>query len=522
VFGNNIFIKQSIKMKKIFCCFAFILFVSSCKGEKLNTSGNEADSTRLPVFAGQFYSSDSLTLFKSVKTFIDNAEPAIAENTVAIIIPHAGHIYSGQIAADAFNQVKNNKYDVIVILGTNHTTRGFSNIGIYPHGAFSTPMGIVKIDDGLSEDLLKEDTDITANLAVHAKEHSIEVQIPFIKYLFPGAKIVPLIVGEPDIQMCERFGKALAKVLKIKKALIIASSDLSHYPSFDNAVKVDNVTLKTIAGMNLSAIKNEMNDEVDKNIDQLVTCACGEAPIMAAVAAAKELGASYGKIISYSNSGYSSVGSFDKVVGYGAVALCAGKIIPPADVDTLINDPYYKLTPSDKKALLKYVRKTLEQYFDCQTLPLPRDINPKLKIKRGAFVTLKKNGELRGCIGNMSETTPLCTVVGSMALQAAFYDSRFPQLKQDELSKVELEISVLTPFLSVKSADEIVLGRDGVVVKKSDKQAVYLPQVATETGWNKETFLDQLCYKAGLNAGDWKNASLYTFQADVFSEVEFK
>ncbi len=507
-------------MKKIFCYLIFLLLVSSCKGEKLNTNNFEADSTRLPVFANQFYPGDSLTLTKAIKTFIENAKPAAAENPIAIIVPHAGYIFSGQIAADAYNQVKNNKYDVIVVLGTNHTTAGFTNIGIYPRGAFSTPIGSVKIDEVVSQELLKEDPDVTVNLAVHSKEHSIEVQIPFIKYLFPGAKIVPLIVGEPDIKMCVKFGQTLAKALKNKKALIIASSDLSHYPSFDDAVKVDNITLKTITGLNLSAISSEMQKEMNQNIDQLVTCACGEAPILAAVASSKELGANCGSIISYSNSGYSSVGSADKVVGYGAVVLGAGKSYPPADVDTLMTDPSYKLNSTDKRALLKYARKTLEQYFSSQTLPLPRNMNPKLKIKRGAFVTLKKNGELRGCIGHMAETTPLCSVVGAMALQAAFNDSRFSQLTQNELSKVEFEISVLTPFMPVKNADEIVLGRDGVVVKKGEKQAVYLPQVATETGWSKEMFLDQLCYKAGLSAGDWKSAKLFTFQADVFSESE--
>jgi AmmeMemoRadiSam system protein A len=121
----------------------------------------------------------------------------------------------------------------------------------------------------------------------------------------------------------------------------------------------------------------------------------------------------------------------------------------------------------------------------------------------------------------MSEDTPMCTTIGAMALQAAFNDSRFSPLVYQELSQVELEISVLTPFTKIRNADEIVLGRDGVVVKKGSKQAVYLPQVATETGWSKEEFLDQLCYKAGLRAGDWKNAELFTFQADVFSESEF-
>ncbi len=186
-----------------------------------------------------------------------------------------------------------------------------------------------------------------------------------------------------------------------------------------------------------------------------------------------------------------------------------------------MTDDSYKLNSSDKKALLLHARKTLEQYFTTQTLPLPRNINTKLKIKRGCFVTLKKNGDLRGCVGRMSGDVPLCTVVGSMALQAAFNDTRFSPLTKDELSLVEIEISVLTPFKKINSADDIVLGKDGVIVKKGERQAVFLPQVATETGWNKEVFLEQLCYKAGLNASDWKNAELFTFQADVFSEQEF-
>ena len=508
-------------MKKKLCLLLFLVIVSSCKGEKNNSNNFYADSTRYPMFANQFYSGDSTTLVNTIKTFLDNAKPVKSENQIAIIVPHAGYIYSGQITADAFNQVKQNKYDVIVILGTNHTTAGFSKISVYPNGAFATPIGAVKIDNKLAEALMKEDSDVTANLSVHVKEHSIEVHVPFVKYLFPNAKILPLIVGEPDIAMCEKFGKALSKILIDKKALIVASSDLSHYPNFDDALKVDNKTLKTIAGLNLSEINYELQKQMNQHVPELVTCACGQAPILAAVATAKEMGANYGSIISYSNSGYSSIGDVSRVVGYGAVVLGKGKQTVHADVDTLIVNSSYALNDLDKQTLLRYARKTLEQYFTTQTVPLPRSINPILKIKRGAFVTLKKHGQLRGCIGHMAETTPLCAVVGSMALQAAFNDSRFSRLTQKELSQCEIEISVLTPFKQIQNAVEIVLGRDGVVIKKGGRQAVYLPQVATETGWSKEVFLDQLCYKAGLEKGDWKNAELFTFQADVFSESEF-
>ena len=198
-----------------------------------------------------------------------------------------------------------------------------------------------------------------------------------------------------------------------------------------------------------------------------------------------------------------------------------GDYVKPLDVDSIVTDDSYKLNFSDKKALLLFARKTLEQYFSAQTLPLPRNMNSMLKVKRGCFVTLKKKGDLRGCIGHMSGDVPLCTVVGAMALQAAFNDNRFSPLTQDELPEVEIEISVLTPFKKINSADDIVLGRDGVIVKKGGRQAVFLPQVATETGWSKEVFLNQLCYKAGLNSGDWKSSELFTFQADVFSETEF-
>lgn len=508
-------------MKKYLLYFVLLILVLSCKGEEYDSGNIQDDNIRQPVFAGQFYAADSAKLVKQIKIFLQNAKPPTIDEAVAIIVPHAGYIYSGQIAADAYNQVKQNKYDLVVVLGTNHTTAGFSGISVFPNGKFATPIGMSEIDSEAADQLTKADEDVTANLTVHAKEHSVEVQIPFIKYLFPQAKILPIIVGEPDIGMCVKFSKALENVIEGKRTLIVASSDLSHYPNFDDAVKVDNKTLKAIAGLNPEEIVSVMQDQMSQHVPQLATCACGEAPIVAAVTFAKEVGANCASIISYSNSGYNSVGSTDRVVGYGAVVISKGKVKPLQDVDTLITNNSYNLTHSDKQELLKYARQTLEQYFTAQIVPLPRNMNSFLKMKRGAFVTLKKNGELRGCIGHMSEDTPLCTTIGAMALQAAFNDSRFNPLVQQELAQVEIEISVLTPFTQITNADEIVLGRDGVIIKKGSKQAVYLPQVATETGWNKETFLNQLCFKAGLEAGDWKQADLFIFQADVFSESEF-
>jgi len=507
-------------MKKILFLIVFLLTLSSCRSQTNDAADN--GPVRRTAFAGKFYAADSSLLRKQIETFLKNAKPPQSDNIIAMVVPHAGYIYSGQIDADAYNQVKDNKYDLIVILGTNHTTAGFTGISVYPEGAFAAPLGDLRIDNIAASELLKRDSDVNTDLSVHKEEHSIEVQIPFIKYLFPDVKILPVIVGEPDIEMCTRFGKTLADIVKNKKVLIIASSDLSHYPAFNDAVKVDNTTLKTISELNPAEIISVMQKQMNTNIHQLVTCACGEAPIIAAVITAKELGANSASIISYSNSGYNPLGSTDRVVGYGSVVIAKGKTGALNDVNGVITNNSYVLTSSDKKELLNYARKTLEEYFEAQVVPLPRNMNTMLKIKRGVFVTLKEHGELRGCIGRMTEDTPLTTNVGAMALQAAFNDTRFSPLRKEELYKVEIEISVLTPFTRVESADNIVLGRDGVVVKKSGRQAVFLPQVADETGWDKEEFLDQLCRKAGLSPGDWKNAELYTFQADVFSEADFR
>ncbi|MDP4173363.1 MAG: AmmeMemoRadiSam system protein B [Bacteroidota bacterium] len=519
-------------MKRLLLYFVLIFIASSCKGQRLDSGSIPPEEVRKPVFAGEFYPSDPKVLNNTLKTFFAQAKTPVLKNVLAIVIPHAGYIFSGQIAADALNQIKNNSYDLIVILGTNHTSADFTGISIYPKGAFGTPIGNADIDEQTASALLKKDPSFTTDLSVHAKEHSIEVQVPFIKYLFPETKILPIIVSGSSPEIYTKLANALSSILKNKKALIVASSDLSHYPNFDDALKTDRKTLKTITTLNLNEIGSEMRSQLDKKVANLLTCACGEAPVLAAIATAKDLGAKQGTIISYSNSGYNPVGDISKVVGYGAVAICGsnttGTNTSTSDgesnvpiIGNLEEQATYSLTSKDKEELLTYSRSTLAQFFWTQTVPIPRGGNtPLMKIKRGAFVTLKLNGELRGCIGHMAEDIPIYATIGSMTLNAAFKDNRFDPLSPVELPKIRIEISVLTPFRRIGSADDIQLGRDGVLLKKGNYQAVFLPQVATETGWNKQTFLDQLSLKAGLNKGDWKEAELYTFQADIFSEKE--
>mgnify|MGYP001335285265 CR=1 FL=1 len=487
------------------------------------------DSCKKPEFAGQFYPAEKDKLTNAMEMFFGTAQPAGKNKPVAIIVPHAGIIYSGQIAADAYNQAKPFDYDIIILLGTNHTTAGFRTASFYSEKYYDTPLGRIKIDTTLPLEIKKNFAGLTTNKAVNAKEHSIEVQLPFIQYAFPTVSVVPIVVGQMNADDYYKLGHAIANAVRDKNVLIVASSDLSHYTDFSHALTTDKGTLTSITQMSPEKFLLHNDETLGKGIPALVTCACGEAPIATAMVAAKELGAKEAKIISYANSGHTTVGDIQKVVGYGAVTFykeegntdenSAQKYF--VDPDDIQNDKD-KISDSDKKYLLRFARSTVEEYLKAGALPLAEHLSPNINLKRGAFVTLRKSQELRGCVGRMLGDMPLYKVIGTMAIEAAFNDNRFTPVKQEELQNIEFEISVLTPVKKIKNADAIVLGRDGVIVRKNNLQAVYLPQVATETGWGKEEFLDQLCLKAGLKPGDWKDAELFVFQAEVFSESDFK
>lgn len=480
---------------------------------------------RPSVVAGRFYPASAATLKLAVQKFMADAAPVQVKNPLAIVVPHAGYIFSGQIAADGYRQAANHPYDVIVILGTNHTSGSFRKISIYPGDGFSTPLGIAMIDKTVVKALLAEDPDCVLDKSLHQQEHSVEVQLPFIQVLFPEARIVPVVIGMPDINLCSRFGEALAAVLKGRRALIIASTDLSHYPDAEAASDVDHKTLAAMEKLDPALLQKVTQAQMKRGIPNLHTCACGEAPILVAMSAAKAMGATGGKVIRYAHSGDVSVGERDRVVGYGAVVFAAdaGSASVKGPEPRAAAAPDTPLTTADKKALLAFARETIDRYLTTQTVPVARGFGPGAEQPRGVFVTLKKRGNLRGCIGRMIPDKPLHELVGTVALQSALEDPRFNPVTLPELKDLEIEISVLTPMTPVPGADHIVVGRDGVLIRKGGRSAVFLPQVAPEQGWGRDEMLDHLCLKAGLPRGSWKQgAELSTFQAIIFSEADFK
>ncbi|MCM8772339.1 MAG: AmmeMemoRadiSam system protein B [Candidatus Omnitrophica bacterium] len=481
-------------MKKIFFIFLFCISIFP-------------ETYRNPSFSGIFYPEDKEKLKLMLNNFFKNVKYKNIiekEKIVGIISPHAGYIYSGQIAAYSFKILEGTKIETVILLGKSHL--GFFKGGIVDdRKAWKTPLGKVEIDEEIFTKLNKKGNYFT-NYDLLDKEHSLEVQIPFLQYILKDFKIFPILLGDSSRKNVEKIADDLFEVLKNKKNyLIVSSTDLSHYYPYDIAKKMDFLLLETLKTKNIDLLYSYLSN---RKIEM-----CGDAGVLTLLKFAEKIGNYQVKVLYYANSGDTS-GDKSKVVGYGSAVILKNG-----------NKGGNMLTEKQKRLLLKIARETLENYLKGEKLPELKIDDPVLTEKRGVFVTLKKKGNLRGCIGYIEPIKPLYLAVREMAIHSATEDPRFNPVSYDELKDIEIEISVLTVPKKVKSADEIVLGRDGVIVKRGFNQGVFLPQVAAETGWTKEEFLSYLCsHKAGLPPDAWKDpkTELYIFQAEVFSEGEFK
>lgn len=237
----------------------------------------------------------------------------------ALISPHAGYIFSGHVAAHAFKQAEGVDYNAIIVLGTNHSdpmSRGFA---IWPEGAYSMPMGDVPVDSELAHALMDANDRITFQRSAHSMEHSIEVQLPFLQRVQPRKKFVPIIVCEPTLANCESLAGTLATVLKDRHALVVASSDLSHYPRYNDAVRADRATLEAVVSLDPRALQASIEEYMSQGIADLHTCMCGEGPVMTTMMYARTIGAEQVDVVKYANSGDVPYGDKHRVVGYGAV-----------------------------------------------------------------------------------------------------------------------------------------------------------------------------------------------------------
>jgi hypothetical protein len=478
-------------------------------------SGRPADekpTVRRAVVAGQFYPAQPDELRQMLDEYLAQAAvPPLPGKLVALIAPHAGYIYSGKVAAYSYALLRGRKIERVVVIAPSHF-EAFPFNSVYNGDAYATPLGNIPVDKEFAAKLAKLSPLIQLSSRGHTAtqqqgEHALEVELPFLQRVLGAFKLVPIVMGEQDYETERALGVALAKMIKGTDTLIVASSDLSHYHPYEEAAKMDGETLKAIAEWDYLSLS--------RNLELRHWEACGGGPIVAAMMAAQRLGANQAKILRYANTG-DVTGDHSRVVGYGAVAIVQAES-RAAEVDL------FPLSPKEKETLIQLAKKSVETAVREEKMyepPAPEFA--ALQQERGVFVTLTKKGELRGCIGLITAEKPLYLAVRDAATFAALRDPRFSPVNPGELPELEYEISILTPFRRVLDVREIRVGRDGLLMIQGRNEGVFLPQVPTEQGWDRKTFLEELGRKAGLSRQAWQDEAtdIFAFSAVVFGEHE--
>jgi MEMO1 family protein len=462
---------------------------------------------RPAAVAGAFYPADARELAHMVDGFVAQAAPPPVPNLVAIVAPHAGYQYAGHVAGWSYALLKGRHYRRVVVIAPSHY-ESFPFAAVFDGAAYTTPLGRVPIDRAFANKLAAASPLVRLSSRGHTpdadkREHSVEVQLPFLQRVLGDFQLVAVVMGEQDYATCRALGLALAK-LAGPETLIVASSDLSHYHSYDEAVKMDHKTL--------AAIEEWDYLSMSRNFARRIWEACGGGPIIAAMMAAERLGANQAIVLKYANSG-DVTSERSRVVGYGAVALAK------VDMRKAARAPRLTLKGAEQSELLRLARKSVESAVrEHKLLDYSPPASGPLAQERGAFVTLTRHGALRGCIGFVAPAEPLALTVRDAAAFAAVRDTRFRPVTVAELPELDYEVSVLSPMRPVLDVKQIRPGRDGLVIKRGETEGLLLPQVARDQHWDRVTFLKETCRKAGLAANAWQDSEtdIFSFTALVF------
>lgn len=474
--------------------FVLIFFIISSIGYSKNI--------REEAVAGIWYPKSANELEDKVNEFLNKIpDIKIDGEVLGIILPHAGYIFSGEVLAYGYKILKEKKIDTAIIIGPSHYT-SFKGAAIYNKGAFKTPLGCINIDEELATKIINAEPLIRSNLSVHQKEHSIEVQLPFLQKISKHIKIVPILIGDSSRDTCERLANAIVSTTKGLNTILIASTDLSHYYSYEKACNLDKQTISTICSL---------------DTDKIVYCElCGLMPVLTLMLIAQKKEVKKVELLKYQNSGDIEEGDKTRVVGYASIAFHNG-VLQTKEKEEL------NLTSEEQQELLSISRKTLVDYIKYKKRSEFTIKSSNLQKESGVFVTLTKYGNLRGCIGQVVPLDPLYIATREMTIAVATQDVRFPVVLPEEIERIKIEISVIGNLQRIKNINEIEVGKHGLFIKKPVKKRIFsgllLPQVASKYKWTKEEFLKQVCRKAGLQDDDWKkNAEIYIFTAQIIKE----
>jgi AmmeMemoRadiSam system protein B/AmmeMemoRadiSam system protein A len=487
----------------------------------METFSQSISTDRQPVAAGKFYPADRETLTKNLSQLFENCKKSPENWYVrAIISPHAGYQFSGKTSAAAFSAIqKNAVYKNIFIIGSSHIMY-FDGASVYNCGDYITPLGKVPVNKEIANKLIMNNKVFNFPTTAHIQEHSIENQIPFIQYYFKNIPpIIPVIIGTDDEKTVKKIAEALRPWFTPENLFII-SSDFSHYPAYKDAVETDNITAKSIISGSPKIFLSTLSKNASKQIPGLVTSMCGWTSGLTLLNLAEGDNNLEIKLVDYSNSGDSPNAGKDEVVGYNAIVMIDKKQNEATDQGAAKS---FSFTENEKEQLFNIARGSIQAKLNGNNKFVidEKTISENLKKPLGAFVTLKINGALRGCIGRFISSESLFSVVQESAISSAFEDPRFSQLTKDEYKKTDIEITVIGPLKKINSIKEIVLGKHGIYIKKDTRAGTMLPQVAIENGWTVEEFLGFTSRdKAGIGWDGWKDAELFIYEGVVLEETK--
>lgn len=273
-------------------------------------------SERSAAWAGVFYPADPDQLRDEVIDHMESSgEEAPGGDVLGIVAPHAGYVYSGPVAGHAYQAIRGRRYERVIVLSPSHRV-ALRGVSIWPRGSFTTPLGRVPVDEEGAERLLARAKGFIHDLpAAHVQEHAVEVQIPFLQVALPPFKLIPLVLGTHDLATARNLARILFETFGTKDTLYVASSDLSHYHEYDNAVLIDRLLLRELEG--------QENESLARALERGETEACGAGPILTVATLSKDHCAGRCTLLDYANSG-DTAGSREQVVGYASFLFTAG------------------------------------------------------------------------------------------------------------------------------------------------------------------------------------------------------
>lgn len=443
------------------------------------------DRIKSSSVAGMFYPIDKNELSNMIKSFAQNNKKDYEVTSRAIIVPHAGYFYSGQLASEGFSYLSRSVKNIFIIAPSHHMGVSVPALSSYEH--WNTPLGEVSLNQQINKELI-ENFNCQFQDVAYEKEHAVEVQVPFIQYYYNDVKIIPILV---NYNSGNNLAEIIAHYYNSEENAFVISSDLSHFHPDEEAQKIDNITADMIETMGVANMTPHQ--------------ACGSAGICALYNFAQSNNFSLIRI------GLTTSGAItadkSRVVGYGAWLLYE------EDKSEFIKKYFSNF-------VLSFCKQSIIAGLEKKKLTLEEPVPEVFNELGAAFVTLQKNGRLRGCIGSIVAHQPLITDLAQHAYDAAFNDHRFRPLEREELSEISISVSLLSAPSKMNFKDEsdllaqIVPFKDGIIIKDKRYQAVYLPSVWEQLP-NKKDFLTSLKIKAGLSPDYFSE----TFEAFKFSTV---